>query len=143
MNNLWKQVISRVAQPVDVLFLAVVKDTNREETDLTDDDQDQFEEAIQKEPEVIRLKSYTNRKLTRAKSMVQSGIFLIENIESLEKYLDTDAWIAVKSLLKLYKDKFVGKLCLEPAEKIAYNVKYVSIFFILNAKIFQLITKNI
>ena len=98
MNNLWKQVISRVAQPVDVLFLAVVKDTNREETDLTDDDQDQFEEAIQKEPEVIRLKSYTNRKLTRAKSMVQSGIFLIENIESLEKYLDTDAWIAVKSL---------------------------------------------
>ena len=143
MNNLWKQVISRVAQPVDVLFLAVVKDTNREETDLTDDDQDQFEEAIQKEPEVIRLKSYTHSKLTRAKSMVQSGIFLIENIESLEKYLDTDAWIAVKSLLKLYKDKFVGKLCLEPAEKIAYNVKYVSIFFILNAKIFQLITKNI
>ena len=110
MNNLWKQVISRVAQPVDVLFLAVVKDTNREETDLTDDDQDQFEEAIQKEPEVIRLKSYTNRKLTRAKSMVQSGIFLIENIESLEKYLDTDAWIAVKSLVKLYKDKFVCKL---------------------------------
>jgi len=42
---------------------------------------------------------------------------LVENIDFLEKNVDTDAWIAVKSLVKLYKDKFVCKLCSEPAEK--------------------------
>jgi len=69
-------------------------------------------------------------------------IFLVENIDFWEKYFDNDAWIAVKSLVKLYKDKFVCKLCLEAAEKIAYNVKFVNIFFILNAKMIQLITKK-
>jgi hypothetical protein len=44
-----------------------------------------------------------------------SRIFLVENIDFLEKYFDNDAWIAVKSLVKLYKDKFVCKLCSEHA----------------------------
>jgi len=37
-----------------------VKDTNLVETDVTDEDEDQFEEETQKEPEVNRLNSYTN-----------------------------------------------------------------------------------
>jgi len=49
-------------------------DTNREETGVTDD-QDQFEEETQKEPDVNRLKSYTNSKLIRAISVVQSVQF--------------------------------------------------------------------
>ena len=53
----------------------MVKDKNQVETDLTDEDEDQFEEETQKEQEVIRLNSYTNSKIIRAKSMVQSVQF--------------------------------------------------------------------
>ena len=53
----------------------MVKYKNQVETDLTDEDEDQFEEETQKEQEVIRLNTYTNSKLIRAKSMVQSVQF--------------------------------------------------------------------
>lgn len=246
-----------------------VKDKNQVETDLTDEDEDQFEEETQKEQEVIRLNTYTNSKLIRAKSMVQSvqfdeekkyftvndskkwyivtlypphcycidspncchilatkikqgliidpeyvkstkistlmskrdtkskssgsglkrsqrmkknkvdldsistsndinylmqlivcddihemitnsklvnekyietdanaltRIFLIENIDFLEKYFDNDAWIAVKSLVKLYKDKFVCKLCSEPAEKDSIKCKTCHYIFHFKCK---------
>ena len=65
--------------------------------------------------------------------------FFLLKIPTFEKNILT---MTLGLLLNLYKDKFVCKLCLEAAEKIAYNVKFVNIFFILNAKMIQLITKK-
>jgi hypothetical protein len=61
-------------------------------------------------------------------------IFLIENIDFLEKYFDNDAWIAVKSLVKLYKDKFACKLCSEPAEKDSIQCKTCHYIFHFKCK---------
>ena len=44
-------------------------------------------------------------------------IFLIENIDFLEKYFDNNALIAVKLLVKLYKDKFFKQTLLRACTK--------------------------
>ena len=49
--------------------------------------------------------------------------FFIENIDFLRKYFDNNAWIAEKSIVKIYKDKFVCKLWLEPAGKESIQCK--------------------
>jgi hypothetical protein len=61
-------------------------------------------------------------------------IFLIENIDFIEKYFDNDAWIAVKSLVKLYKYKFVCKLCSEPTEKDSIQCKTCQYIFHFRCK---------
>ena len=53
----------------------------------------------------------TNAKLI-GKNLVETDvnaltrIFLVENIDFLEKYFDTYAWMAVKTVIKLYKNRF-------------------------------------
>jgi len=61
-------------------------------------------------------------------------IILVENIDFLEKCFDKDAWIAVKSLVKLYKDKFVCKLCSETAEKDSIQWKTCQYIFHFKCK---------
>ena len=64
--------------------------------------------------EMITNSKWVGEKYIETDTNALTRIFLVENIDFLEKYFDNDAWIAVKSLVKLYKDKFVYKLCLEP-----------------------------
>jgi len=84
--------------------------------------------------EMISNSKLVDEKYIETDANALNRIFLIENIDFLEKYFDNDSWIAVKSLVKLYKDKFVCKLCSEPAEKDSITCKTCHYIFHFKCK---------
>ncbi len=84
--------------------------------------------------EMITYSKLVGEKYIETDMNALTRIFLIENFDFLEKCFDNDAWIVMKSLVKLYKDKFVCKLCSEPAEKDIIQCKTCQYIFNFKCK---------
>ena len=76
--------------------------------------------TVRNSPILEKLKTQTQ---TETFGLFFGAYVIVENIDFLRNYFDKDDWIAVKSLVKIYKDKFVCKLVLEPAGKDSIKCK--------------------